>query len=775
MMGKVVKYLGLFGILISSILIGQQSDTVFNFSNSGAEDVMINNKYGRDTTYRREKADAYLKLAEQEYERHKPAYALRYFLSSIFELEILGDSLAIADLKVRIGNIFRESKLYDKSLEYLLAAEIIYLKEQVIDRQLSLLEIIADVYYRQENFMKSLEYYKRLETAYQKEKNDSLLVNDYFNQIRCYNKLELPDTALEYHLRILAVYKSEKDIKNEIITLNNIGFTYKKMDNPEMAIQYFKESLKMEEEITGKENPLTLANLAIVYQNKGDESLALDYLNRASKIVEQSGDRETAAGFYHLSSLVYFNLKDFHNALVYNTESLRLAKEINDPEIKKNGYLLSYEIHEAIYNFEKAISDYQLYLKIKDSLRSERNKTEQALTESAFLADRVSREADKLWASEEMSYLELQRLKLDSANRQQEMEILYKTDSIQKITIEKQQLEYQRAQQTLLLKEEQVYAAKKAKEVDSLSQIEKIQSLELETQKLVQKEQEAQIEVLDRENQIKELSLKKIKARNRFLFGFGILALIIIYLVYRGLRYAKRTNKILVKQKNEIERQKDEIDYERQRSDKLLLNILPEETAEELKEKGSATPRQYELVSVLFTDFKGFTNIAEKLTPQELVEELNLCFLEFDKIIDKYNLEKIKTIGDAYMCAGGIPVENTTNPIDIVSAGLEIRDYMERLKKEKDANGEQYWELRIGIHTGPVVAGVVGKNKFAYDIWGDAVNTASRMESSGLPGKVNISGDTFNLVKEKFKCTHRGKIAAKNKGEIDMYIVEGEK
>jgi len=143
-------------------------------------------------------------------------------------------------------------------------------------------------------------------------------------------------------------------------------------------------------------------------------------------------------------------------------------------------------------------------------------------------------------------------------------------------------------------------------------------------------------------------------------------------------------------------------------------------------------------------------------------------------IIDKYNLEKIKTIGDSYMCAGGIPVSNTNNPFDAVRAGLAIQEYMDRLKAERQAKGQEYWELRIGIHTGKIIAGVVGKNKFAYDIWGDAVNTASRMESSGTPGKVNISGDTYELVKDLFTCTYRGKVQAKNKGEIDMYYVEKE-
>jgi len=210
---------------------------------------------------------------------------------------------------------------------------------------------------------------------------------------------------------------------------------------------------------------------------------------------------------------------------------------------------------------------------------------------------------------------------------------------------------------------------------------------------------------------------------------------------------------------------------EKHKSDTLLLNILPAETAQELKDKGHATPRQYELVTVLFTDFKGFTNVAETMSPEDIVRELDNCFLAFDEIVEKYNLERIKTIGDSYMCAGGVPTVNKTNPADAVKAGLEMQAFMQKLKAQRQAEGKPYFECRLGIHSGKVVAGVVGKKKFAYDIWGDTVNVASRMESSGEVNKINISADTYTLIKDNFTCEHRGKINAKGKGEIDMYFV----
>jgi len=226
---------------------------------------------------------------------------------------------------------------------------------------------------------------------------------------------------------------------------------------------------------------------------------------------------------------------------------------------------------------------------------------------------------------------------------------------------------------------------------------------------------------------------------------------------------------------NKVEERTRELNSEKEKSDELLLNILPSETAHELKKHGKSKARSFEKVTVLFTDFKNFTKVSETLSAEELVEMIHHIYSEFDNIIHKHGVEKIKTIGDSYMAAGGLPVINETNPQDVVNAAIEILHFIEQEKQVRIAANMPFLEIRIGINTGPLVAGIVGKKKFAYDIWGDTVNIASRMESSGEPGKINISGSTYEFIKDQFECTYRGKIHAKNKGEIDMYFVEGRK
>jgi adenylate cyclase len=229
-----------------------------------------------------------------------------------------------------------------------------------------------------------------------------------------------------------------------------------------------------------------------------------------------------------------------------------------------------------------------------------------------------------------------------------------------------------------------------------------------------------------------------------------------------------------------MRRSKAVLQVEKDRSENLLLNILPAEIAEELKQNGRCEARDFNTVSILFTDFKGFTEHSATMSAAALVNEINTCFEAFDGIMAKYGIEKIKTIGDAYMAAGGLPVPTEGSVRNTVLAALEMQRFIRERKAQKEALGEPAFEMRVGIHTGPVVAGIVGVKKFQYDIWGDTVNTASRMESSGVVGQVNISENTYSLLKDAstplgaplFRFEPRGKVEAKGKGELDMFLVQ---
>ncbi|MDH5656478.1 MAG: GAF domain-containing protein, partial [Spirochaetia bacterium] len=222
--------------------------------------------------------------------------------------------------------------------------------------------------------------------------------------------------------------------------------------------------------------------------------------------------------------------------------------------------------------------------------------------------------------------------------------------------------------------------------------------------------------------------------------------------------------RLYMNMEDKIKERTRDLQLERDKSNQLLLNILPKSIADELKANGRVNPMFYESVSIMFTDFVSFTQKAESLSPTDLVENLNNIFFEFDNIADSLNLEKLKIIGDAYMCAGGLPEINFSHPVDICLGALRIQKFISEYQ-----NG--IWDLRIGIHTGPAMAGVIGKSKFAFDVWGDTVNVASRMESGGTPGKINISEATNQLVNLYFETEFRGKQHVKNKGELEMYYL----
>jgi class 3 adenylate cyclase len=214
-----------------------------------------------------------------------------------------------------------------------------------------------------------------------------------------------------------------------------------------------------------------------------------------------------------------------------------------------------------------------------------------------------------------------------------------------------------------------------------------------------------------------------------------------------------------------------QLHLEKAKSDELLLNILPANIAREIKENGKVNTREYENSTVLFSDFLGFSQIAKKVSASELVADLNTCFTAFDKLAKKYNVEKIKTIGDAYMCIGGIPEPSENSAENVINMGIEMQGFLEKWNEERELMGKPPLQARIGVHTGKVAAGVVGFNKFCYDVWGDTVNVASRIESNGIVNKVNVSESTKNLLRKEYKFHSRGEVEIKNMGSIKMYYI----
>ncbi len=270
--------------------------------------------------------------------------------------------------------------------------------------------------------------------------------------------------------------------------------------------------------------------------------------------------------------------------------------------------------------------------------------------------------------------------------------------------------------------------------------------------------------IVDSTKQAGEYKLKMQKQKAYTFSGYIGFALVLLlsFFIYRNYSQQKKANTLISKAHEEVK-------LEKQVSENLLLNILPEAVAQELKLKGGVDAKLFDNVTVLFTDFVNFTFAGEHFSPKELVAELHTCFKAFDEIIGRHDVEKIKTIGDAYMAVSGLPRSNECHACEVVRAAIEIRDFM---TARKQLLGDKTFDIRIGINSGTVVAGIVGVKKFAYDIWGDTVNIAARMEQYGEAGRINISQTTYELVNSEFTCIDRGELDAKHKGKMRMYFVE---
>lgn len=481
------------------------------------------------------------------------------------------------------------------------------------------------------------------------------------------------------------------------------------------------------------------ANLAIIAYQIGDKNNFLLNQRKSLESYQKINNEKMIAWQFHNLGYAYQELGNYDSAIYYYNKSYNLAEKIGYQDAKANCLAYLGESYQLKGEYSKAQTYFQLSLKFKqeNNITSEVSWTKVKMGEG-YLALNSSKKAAEICQEAHDSAM----LTGEKDAIRYSCLCLYK--SYKSLGNIKKALKYYEKWNALNDSLDKSEMTKKIQQIDFSRQL-FMDSLANEKEK--QNQQNAHIEEVRRGKQIRNIII--VVSLFILLFAYGL---------YNRLRYTKKS--------------KAAVEKEKERSESLLLNILPSEVAEELKAKGNADAKLFDDVTVMFTDFKGFTQISEKLTPAELVAEINYCFSGFDTIIHRHGIEKIKTIGDAYMCAGGLPIANATHAEDVVQAALEIRDFMAQYNQQKMAQGGHPFEIRIGIHTGPVVAGIVGLRKFAYDIWGDTVNLASRMESHGEAGKINVSGDTYNLIKDKFSCLPRGKITTKSKGEVDMYFVE---
>lgn len=514
------------------------------------------------------------------------------------------------------------------------------------------------------------------------------------------------------------------------------------------ALEHFFKSLKISEEINDtSEIAQALSDIGNVYFRQGDLEKTMSYCTQSLKLSEQIKNKNVQAVNLSTIGSVYQSKGNFPKALEYYLKALKLDEELgisNDCATTMGNIAAIYGANgELLKMLDYDQRSFGLFEKIKDVDGKATTYVNLGSDYMTIAGDpqtllKCAENASLFHGNKKQLLLKAEAL-TDSAIQLSRQ--IGNSGTMATAFQQKSEIEELLGDTKGALESYKTYSIYK----DSIFNMEKDKKL---TETAMRYEFDKKEAKAKSDQEKKDLRQRTIRSS----ISAGLIgALIFLVVVYQ--------------QRNKIAREKE-------RSDNLLLNILPAETAEELKNTGATKARDFSEVTVLFTDFKNFTSITEQLSAQELVNEINYFYSAFDTIVTKYGIEKIKTIGDSYMCAGGLPVSNKNHAENTVMAALEMRDFMLLEKEKKVAAGKPFFEIRIGCNTGPVVAGIVGIKKFAYDLWGDTVNIASRMESTGEEGKVNVSGTTFALIKEKFNCMHRGKIEVKNKGLVDMYFVE---
>lgn len=588
------------------------------------------------------------------------------------------------------------------------------------------------------NFSKSIECFNKSLKNYNENKY-------YKKSGDCYNYIAISyllqgnyNLSLLYFEKSILEYKKVNYKSGISFVTNNMGGTYYYLGKFPQALNCYQKVLDIQKEIKDQK---TIAgatqNIGGIYSDMENYDSALKYFQRAYVIFTKLGDPKEIAQNLNSTGSIYLKLKRYENANKILTHALTIANKENDKQIRLEVLNSLGTLYYKQSDHSKALGLFNKTLQLAREMNSQQYIGECQISIGAvYIEQGKNKEATEkclqgLSIAKKIGSISLKKNACDclyksykSLNDNQHALLYYEKSNVfedslnsKEISNQLMDMEFQKQQLT-----------------DSLA--------------FVKKEHATQIK---HEDEVQ----KKEKQRNIIIVSLCFI-LVVAGSLWNRLRFVKKS--------------REAIKIEKDRSEELLLNILPYEVAEELKEKGKINAKHYDEVSVLFTDFVNFTSISEQIGEQEMLNELNICFTEFDRIMEKYDLEKIKTIGDAYLAVSGLPVSNTLHAKNAVHASLEILSYIEKRKSENP----NALDIRIGIHSGAVIAGIVGVKKFAYDIWGDTVNTAARMEQNSHPGKLNVSEATYTLLKDDFVFEHRGKIVTKGKGELNMYFINND-
>jgi adenylate cyclase len=680
------------------------------------------------------------------------------------------------EASIRIGRIYDRELYFARAAEYYRQAEVLAQKLGDQSAMLTLKWSRAEALLNAALYDKAQEGFGKLLDAYETS-------GSYPDQVRCLEKLAQANVAIsnfpkaiDCYLKIKQLSQRNNDPATTATALNNLGFAANHQQDFKAAVDYFTQAEAIYRSNPNMKANYVYANLGIAHNNAGESTMALKNLQTADNGLDDKSYVQ------HLIASIYLKNKDIYNALKYNELAIEAAKKTKNAAVQRDAYDAASQIYQQLFEYDKALDFYKKHLNLKDSLLREERLRLQNLEALHSLLERTENETLQNFTDEEIRQLDLasqkaknDRLELEAANqrldadrKEKELALLRREQEVKDANLRSANLEAERNRQQLNLTTQQLLAEKQGREIASLAQQNELDSLEAAKQKA---EQQQQIAMLENQKQLDHMKIQQQESFRKTATWIGLLGAAFLLVIGGSWFLGRRLNRRLAAQNQQIEAQKQEIDAERTRAEGLLLNILPNEVAAELKQKGSATPLHYNSASVLFTDFQGFTRISATMHPTEVVRELNEFFLQFDEICERHNLEKIKTIGDSYMCAGGLPVANKSHPTDTVAAAREMLQVVEQYNNKLARAGKVPWNIRIGVHTGEVVAGVVGSKKFAYDIWGDTVNVASRMESNCPAGEINISEATYKLVNNAFNCEYRGEVEVKNKGKMGMYLV----